>query len=704
MKICFSYHFDHYSPQGDVLQFLILLKAIDNKVKRLIVNSEEKYVIDCVLPFEFTNGQDGFSFQHVRFHKSQNLVKKIVKLDKEIDYDFIFIRGRPEAKKLIDQDPKFGNKLLFLLVSYTLDDSDLTYLFGNTRIIFLQTEPSANRFKAHLHGKRISLEMLDRKIQVLPQYVEPFPEEELPSVHRSTPLQLIQVGIIRSRHGLPMAIQGIQQIHKHYPDVYLHLVYPYIASNYRATALTLINIPEVKKYGQKSMWDTKKMILWAGIGMALNSHMTPELNSNYAYLSRILECLSLGVPVITTRTDGNVHLFGKDYPLFVDNEQDILRCYQELTNPTFYKRMSNFAKHVGSQFIADDAVENFWSILTNEVKKGVFNLELPTVKRKNSLTKKMKPLNRKKSQTTRYKKKRIIRKTRVRFKKQTLHSRKKRVRNRPKRVLRKRAKRPSPPDLKAKKPDSPQLTSEELLDKIIESLNQKKPLSVISVGHTESFVMAQYSVFPETYFMNHDEAKVANKGIKSGHEHRGIRFPNIKARDEAVEAVRKADIVGYITVLPAGVVAEKVFEVNNINPKYIFDAYLRRVIMFSQKEKFKEMLRGRKILLISSIAEEVRNGLDLDLKRRLGFEIVGTIGILEYEEIPTVKQKIAHYDFDLCLLAAGINAVILAPYIAETYGKVAVDLGSGLKSLATGEISMTNWLTKRVGLDRIMKM
>ncbi|MFY0543710.1 GT-D fold domain-containing glycosyltransferase [Brevibacillus sp. H7] len=255
------------------------------------------------------------------------------------------------------------------------------------------------------------------------------------------------------------------------------------------------------------------------------------------------------------------------------------------------------------------------------------------------------------------------------------------------------------------KPSAIRLSSGELMNKIITALEEKKPLSVVSVGHTESFVMAQYKIFPKKYFMNHGEAKVANKGITTtGFEHRGIRFPNVKARDEAVEAVRKADIVGYITVLPDGVLAEKVFEVYDIKLKYTYEAYLRRVIMYSQKEKFEEMLRGRKILLISSIADEVKNALDLNLKNRLGFEVVGTISIYGYDEIPRVKQEIAHYEFDLCLLAAGINAVILAPYIAETYGKVAFDLGLGLWSLSTGKVSESPWLTNRIGINTLMKM
>lgn len=249
--------------------------------------------------------------------------------------------------------------------------------------------------------------------------------------------------------------------------------------------------------------------------------------------------------------------------------------------------------------------------------------------------------------------------------------------------------------------------SSELMDKILSALRYKKPLSVISVGATESFVMAQYTVLSEEEFMNHREAYIANQGIKSGFEHRGIRFPNIQTRDEVVEAVRKADIIGYNTIVKTkegGLMTEKVFEAYQIEPKYIFEANLRRVLMFSQKRKFEKMLKRKKILLISSVADKAKAGLEASLKDKLNFDIVGTISIYEYEEIPYVKEEIEKYDFDLCLIAAGTNALILATHIAEKYGKVAIDIGSGMNSLYTSEIVTDEWLTKIIGIDRLMRM
>lgn len=255
--------------------------------------------------------------------------------------------------------------------------------------------------------------------------------------------------------------------------------------------------------------------------------------------------------------------------------------------------------------------------------------------------------------------------------------------------------------------DSVNLTSSMLMEKILKALEKKEPLSVISVGATESFVMAQYTVLSEDEFMNHPEAHVANLGVKSGFQHRGVRFPNIKLRDEVVDSVRKADIIGYNTIvktMDAGLLTEQVFDAYHIKPSYIFEANLRRVLMFSQKSKFEEMLRNKNILLISSVADKAKEGLNKTLKDKLNFNIVGSISIFEYEDVPRVKKEISDYNFDLALIAAGTNAIILATHIAEEYGKVAIDLGSGMNSLYTDEIVTDEWLNDIIGLENIMKM
>lgn len=252
------------------------------------------------------------------------------------------------------------------------------------------------------------------------------------------------------------------------------------------------------------------------------------------------------------------------------------------------------------------------------------------------------------------------------------------------------------------------LNSSELLDNIINALDYRVPCSVVSLGATETFVLAQNTVLSIRQVMNHAEAKVANLGLRRGHYHRGVRFPNLKARDALAEALRKVDIVGYNLLLRdehSGLLTEKVFDYYGLWPKYTFESYIRRVIMFSQREKFERMLAGRKILLISGFADEVATSLQKNLQEKLGFQVAAALKIFEFEEIPRVKKEMACLDFDLCLLAAGLNAIILAAEIAGKMGKVAFDLGQGMESLITGGIQDTNgFLSGTIKLSRLFKM
>lgn len=249
------------------------------------------------------------------------------------------------------------------------------------------------------------------------------------------------------------------------------------------------------------------------------------------------------------------------------------------------------------------------------------------------------------------------------------------------------------------------LDSARLMDMILAALANKEALSVVSVGQTEAFVMAQYTVYSEQEFMRHREAYNANLGAKSGFLHRGIRFPNIQARNDAVEAVKKAHIVAYNTIEEnARRLTHRVFTAYDIHPQYVYEANIRRVFMYSQAEKFEDMLRNRRLLLVGSLAAEAKEVLERKYREKLGLDVVGAVSIFEYEEIPRVKEEIAQYDFDLCLLAAGVNAVILSSYIAEVLGQVAFDIGWGMKALITDQVVSDSFITDVIGLPNLFRM
>lgn len=245
------------------------------------------------------------------------------------------------------------------------------------------------------------------------------------------------------------------------------------------------------------------------------------------------------------------------------------------------------------------------------------------------------------------------------------------------------------------------LNSGELMDRIIRALDEKTPLSVISVGSTESCVMAQYKVLSEKRFMRHREAVATNS-----EDRRGFTFPNVRLRDQMVTAVKRADIVGYNIALRhtyAGDMVKEVFHAYGIQPRFVFDALIRRIIPLNQKVKFKRMLRNRTIVLIGSNANEVKEALELRWSKRFPFEIAACINMRSYDEMKEVKRRLGRIEFDLALLTAGVNAVILASYIATKYGKVAFDLGQGMNTLITKQVVETGFV-RRVGLKKLMNM
>lgn len=246
------------------------------------------------------------------------------------------------------------------------------------------------------------------------------------------------------------------------------------------------------------------------------------------------------------------------------------------------------------------------------------------------------------------------------------------------------------------------LGSKQLMKKILTALESKEPLSVISIGSTESYVMAQYKLLTEEQFMNHKEAITTNSGKKL----RGFQFPNIKLRDQMVAGAREADIIGYnmhLREMKAGLMTEMVFKAYDINPNLVFEALVRRVIVFSQKQRFKEMLRKRRTVLIGNIAYETKGALISRWGRQFPFEIAECIPMRSFDEMDMVKKTLDRTKYDLCLMCAGVNSVILGPYIAKKHGKVAFDLGQGMESLITHKIKNIGFVN-RVGIDKLKSL
>lgn len=212
-------------------------------------------------------------------------------------------------------------------------------------------------------------------------------------------------------------------------------------------------------------------------------------------------------------------------------------------------------------------------------------------------------------------------------------------------------------------------------------MDHKVPLSLVRIGDGENICLSQGSVRKIPDVMREPWAVLANRGQGQ----KGVTLPNLRLRDELVQAIRSATIVGILPWNDQRIVAPqrlkrpltaKIFSYYRISPNITCDACINRYV--PQHQEFWQMLQGQRILVISQQARRMKSSL----VNHYGQNVTGTIFLSHNRQINKVlsQVKIMKDKFDVALISAGVNAVILAPKIARISGKVAIDFGQGHKA------------------------
>lgn len=206
----------------------------------------------------------------------------------------------------------------------------------------------------------------------------------------------------------------------------------------------------------------------------------------------------------------------------------------------------------------------------------------------------------------------------------------------------------------------------EIISRVNYCLRNQLGFSLVRVGDAENQVMAQGTIIAE------DE--IAEIWWAEDENWTGVTLPNYTARDRLLDAVQKADIVGVLhqdEVFIWKPLTEAVFSHYNIKPRQLCYAFINTYL--PKSEQFISLLEHYRLLLIGKAA----SSLALLLQEKYGIEVAGTIPISNYSELEWVIEESSQLDFDLALISAGSNAVILAVELAAQ-GKVAIDLGRGM--------------------------
>lgn len=216
----------------------------------------------------------------------------------------------------------------------------------------------------------------------------------------------------------------------------------------------------------------------------------------------------------------------------------------------------------------------------------------------------------------------------------------------------------------------------EVLKQIKNALQYRKPFSLVRVGDGENIILAQGKFMSEEEVMNSYWVQQSESG-----KGKGVTLPSLRLRDRLLRHISKANIVGICRnsgdrvrapAIYKRELTNKIFEFYNLTPKQCCYVFINREMV--SHRMFWEIMNQYRVLLISKWA---RDYADFIRKKypKLRPNIVECINFTHYDQIPKLLKQVGKYHFDLALISAGVNALIIAPKIAEMYGKVAIDFG-----------------------------
>ncbi len=207
----------------------------------------------------------------------------------------------------------------------------------------------------------------------------------------------------------------------------------------------------------------------------------------------------------------------------------------------------------------------------------------------------------------------------------------------------------------------------EILKRIRYCLRNNVGFSLVRVGDAENQVMAQGTIY--------DLEEINQIWWRHNQNWTGITLPNYAARDRLIESLKSADLVGVLHQDQEFIwrpLTEKVLTVYDIKPRQICYAFIN--IYLAGNPELVELMKTHRVILVGKGARE----LATHLQQEYGMQISGTVSIKHYRELRLTLERIDRMDYDLALIAAGSNAVILSVMLAER-GKVAIDIGRGIE-------------------------
>lgn len=236
------------------------------------------------------------------------------------------------------------------------------------------------------------------------------------------------------------------------------------------------------------------------------------------------------------------------------------------------------------------------------------------------------------------------------------------------------------------------LSTLEVICKIKDALDEKKPLSIVRVGDGENICLTQYKVWPIKRTLATRWAKLSRRS-----DQKGVRLPNKELLKKLVKSLKRADIVGipyyndpeiHADQMYLRTLTDEVFEKHDIRPNLLCHTFVNRHMV--EYPEFWGMLRGKRVAFISRWGKDFRKLVNNQYSE-LDIQFVKVIRMKNFKKIPKVIRQMEKVNCDIVFISAGVNAVILAQKLAEEQNRVAIDFGKAAAFMLTGDSRVKPW-------------
>jgi hypothetical protein len=223
-----------------------------------------------------------------------------------------------------------------------------------------------------------------------------------------------------------------------------------------------------------------------------------------------------------------------------------------------------------------------------------------------------------------------------------------------------------------------QIDNTKLAEIIRESIINHRPLSIVSLGDGEVLTLAQDKIL--------SLEDIAWRGQFLSYA--GVNPPDLEARDQLAEAIRRASYVGPTNAFGAnfqplllrslrthGINFRKL---NICDPFFnyeLFKAGVLQNILFNLNPR-------PTVVIIGNRAAELQEIL-LPLGLKMADPIYPVAGV---KDIERVVGEVAKRDFDVALVSAGVATAIICVRIADRMGKVAMKFGHLADEIISGRV------------------